>query len=78
MSNKPALSSNQVIKILEKRFNFYISSQKGSHIKMQNNDSDNQKVTIVPNHKEIAYGTLKGILKLAQIQEKEFWQKYYE
>jgi predicted RNA binding protein YcfA (HicA-like mRNA interferase family) len=31
--------------------------------------------TIVPLHKELAPGTLKGVLKLAQIEEKDFWSK---
>jgi hypothetical protein len=31
--------------------------------------------TIVPLHKEPAPGTLKGVLKLAQIEEKDFCSK---
>lgn len=34
-------------------------------------------ITIVPLHKELAPGTIKGILKLAQIEEKDFWRKVW-
>jgi len=32
-------------------------------------------ITIIPLHKELTTGTLKGVLKLAQINEKDFWEK---
>ncbi|TSD03638.1 MAG: hypothetical protein Greene071436_281, partial [Parcubacteria group bacterium Greene0714_36] len=31
-------------------------------------------VTIVPLHKELAPGTLKGVLDLAQVDNREFWK----
>ena len=31
--------------------------------------------TVVPLHKELAPGTLKGVLDLAQVNEKDFWDK---
>jgi len=65
------ISGKKLIHILEKHFNFDQVSQKGSHIKLKNKT----KGTIVPNHKEIAYGTFKSILDLAEISEKEFYKK---
>ncbi|MEK7172957.1 MAG: type II toxin-antitoxin system HicA family toxin, partial [Patescibacteria group bacterium] len=56
-------------------FGFYFVSQKGSHIKLVKKDSSQKITTIVPNHKELALGTLKGVLKLAQIEENEFRKK---
>ncbi|TSC93800.1 MAG: hypothetical protein CEN87_750 [Parcubacteria group bacterium Licking1014_1] len=32
-------------------------------------------ITIIPLHKELLQGTLKGILKLARIEEKDFREK---
>ncbi len=65
-------SGREVIKILCKRFDFFVVSQKGSHIKLRKIASGKVFTTIVPVHKEIARGTLKGILELAEIDEHEF------
>lgn len=65
-------SGKQVIRILEKHFAFTIVSQKGSHIKMQKSLDDKTITTIVPNHKELLQGTLKGVLDLAEIDKKDF------
>lgn len=78
MRDKPQISAKKIIKILEKKFGFFPISQKGSHIKMKKKEIDKEKVTIVPNHKELARGTVKGILELAEISEENFWKKYYE
>lgn len=64
------LSPNEVIKEL-KKFNFKYVSQKGSHIKYINGD----RVVIIPNHSEVAKGTLKSILTMANIPLDEFIDK---
>jgi len=69
------LSGKQVIKILCREFGFYFISQKGSHVKLKKRVSGQEIITIIPLHKELAVGTLKGILDLAQINEKVFWKK---
>jgi len=66
-----------VIKILTKKFGFEVSRQKGSNIVFRRFQGGRKIVTVVPNHKEIAIGTLRGILKLAQISPKEFLEKYH-
>ena len=66
-SKYPVLSPNEVIKVLEK-FNFKYVSQKGSHIKYSNGD----RIVIIPNHSEVAKGTLKSILSMANIPLDEF------
>jgi predicted RNA binding protein YcfA (HicA-like mRNA interferase family) len=71
------LSGRQVIKILCKNFGFYFISQKGSHVKLKKQVDKQEIITIVPLHKELAPGTIKGILKLAQIEEKDFWRKVW-
>jgi predicted RNA binding protein YcfA (HicA-like mRNA interferase family) len=66
-------SGKFVINILEKFFNFQTVSQKGSHLKLERINSDNSKnITIVPNHKELAIGTVNSVLKLANVKKEEF------
>ena len=69
------LSAKIVIKILCKKFGFSFVSQKGSHIKLEKMVHGKQIITIIPNYKELSNGTLKGILGLAEITEKEFREK---
>jgi len=69
------LSAKLVIKILCKEFGFYFNSQKGSHVKLCKKENSTEIITIVPLKKELLEGTLKGILKLARVEEKEFREK---
>ena len=65
------LSGKDVIAILSS-FGFSVVGQKGSHVKLRKNLGSKIVTTIVPLHRELAHGTLKGILELAEIDEKEF------
>ena len=69
-SKYPVLTPKEIIDTL-KKFNFYFVSQKGSHMKYSNG----KRITIVPNHDEVAKGTLKSILELADISLEEFLNK---
>lgn len=69
------LSGRQVIKILCREFGFYFISQKGSHVKLRKKIGGREITTIIPLHKELTLGTLKGILELAEVNENDFWQK---
>ena len=66
-SKYPVLSPKEIIKVLEK-CGFEFVSQKGSHMKYAHND----KIVIIPNHSEVAKGTLKSILSMAHIDIDEF------
>ena len=66
----PVLTPKEVIKTLEK-FGFVYVSQKGSHIKYSNGD----RVVIIPNHSEVAKGTLKSILSMSNIHLDDFISK---
>ena len=66
-SKYPVLSPDDVIKVLEK-CGFYFVSQKGSHKKYSNGS----RTVIIPDHYEIARGTLKSILAMADIPLDEF------
>jgi len=65
-------SGKQIIKILCRKFGFYFVSQKGSHVKLRKISGGKTTTTIVPSHKELAVGTLKGVLDLARIEIKDF------
>ena len=72
MSRLPVLSADDAIKIL-KKFGFRIVRQSGSHIHLWNEDR-NLLVT-VPNHPELAKGTLLSIIKQAKLERDEFLAK---
>lgn len=70
MSPKPALiSGRKLVKVFEK-IGYRKVSQKGSHIKMKNNETGS--VVIIPDHKELDRWTLKTILKQAEISDQDF------
>ena len=63
----PIISGQEILKILKKE-GFVFISQKGSHIKVRKQHPSAEKVTVVvPNHKTLKRGTLKAILKQADI-----------
>jgi len=69
MPKLPVLSARQVIKALE-RMGFRIIRQSGSHIHLWN---DQRRILVtVPNHKELAKGTLNGIIKQSKMERDEF------
>ncbi|MBT4936972.1 type II toxin-antitoxin system HicA family toxin [Candidatus Peregrinibacteria bacterium] len=70
LSQYKHLSGDKVVKILCKHFHFVVVSQKGSHVKLRND----YYTTIVPRHKELAYGTFTSILELAHIHQEEFYK----
>ena len=69
------ISGKQAIKILCREFGFCFVSQKGSHAKLKKRIVGREIVTIIPLHKELSPGTLRGVLDLAEIDEKDFWEK---
>ncbi len=66
------LSGKDVIRILCKEFGFNLVSQKGSHVKLRKTYRGRKIITIVPLHRELAQGTLRGILELAEIDFEDF------
>lgn len=70
------ISGKKVIKILCKEFDFNFVSQRGSHVKLKRGNISQEITTIVPLHKELTRGTFKGVLELAQIHEKDFWELF--
>ncbi len=68
MSRLRVVSGQEVIRALQK-IGYYVRDQKGSHIHMRH--PTRQPLTI-PNHKEIARGTLRQIIKDAGCTLEEF------
>lgn len=66
------LSAGDVCRILA-RHGFVRVRQTGSHIILRRELADGDSATVpVPNHREIARGTLKSIIALSGIDETEF------
>ncbi|MGA1840553.1 MAG: type II toxin-antitoxin system HicA family toxin [bacterium] len=70
MSKLPVISGRKVCKIL-KNFGYSIDHQTGSHIILRNESPPHRRLTI-PNHKEIAKGTFRSILRQAGLTLNEF------
>ena len=68
MKKLPRVSGQDCVKALEKA-GFYRRRQHGSHIIMRRDDSFSQLV--VPDHKELDRGTLRAILRQANITVNE-------
>ena len=76
MTKLRKLSGNELIKILCNKFGYKSIRQKGSHIILVKISEKGEKIgCVVPLHKELKIGTLKGILKQARISEEEL-EKY--
>ena len=65
-------SGAKVIKILISAFGLFEVSQKGSHVKLNGLRLGKNVVVIVPDHKELAHGTLRSILRQARVEYSEF------
>ena len=70
MSRLPVLSAKELIKALAK-LGYEIDHQTGSHIILRNSNYPFRRLTI-PNHKEIAKGTLRAIIRQAGLSLEEF------
>ena len=75
MSLLKKISGKECIKILCNKFGFSVIRQTGSHIILKKETSEGTIGTVVPNHHELKLGTLKGVLKLAKVEEEKF-RKY--
>ena len=71
MPKLPRLSGEQAIRALE-RLGFVRVRQHGSHVVLRKQLPEGDVGCVVPLHRELAVGTLSGILKLATVSSKEF------
>ena len=70
MPKLPIISGKEVVKVLSK-LGYSIDHQTGSHIILRNKEPPHRRLT-VPNHKEIAKGTLRAIIRQAGLTRQEF------
>ncbi len=66
------VSGQDAVKILCNKFGFQISGRSGSHVRLSKETAEGKVGTVVPMHSELKIGTLKSILKLANIEEEDF------
>jgi predicted RNA binding protein YcfA (HicA-like mRNA interferase family) len=69
MNKLPHISSRECVRALQK-IGFYVVRQKGSHIVMRRDNPYMQ--TVVPENKEIPPGTLRAILRDANLRVEQF------
>ena len=72
MSRLRKVSGREAVKIICNKFGFEIKGRSGSHVRLSKITPEGKIGTVIPMHKELKIGTLKGILRLAKISEEEF------
>ena len=70
MSKLPVVSGQDVIKALAK-IGYEFDHQRGSHVVLRQTFEPYRRIT-VPNHKEIAKGTLRKIIRDAGLSVEDF------
>jgi predicted RNA binding protein YcfA (HicA-like mRNA interferase family) len=64
----PTVSGQETVKALS-RLGFERVSQRGSHVKIRNQEG---RIAIIPMHSELARGTLRSILRQADVTPEAF------
>ena len=70
MTKLPVVSGQEAVRAFGK-IGYAIDHQTGSHIILRHKESPHRRLT-VPNHKEIAKGTLRSLVRQAGLTVKEF------
>ena len=73
MSRLRRVSGQEAIRALE-RLGFVQVRQRGSHVILKRRACEGEVGCVVPLHPELAIGTLRGILKQAQLTPEEFME----
>lgn len=71
MTKLPRISGHEAVRALE-RLGFKQVRQRGSHVFLRKSAPEGDVGVPVPLHRELATGTLRGILKLAKITPEDF------
>jgi predicted RNA binding protein YcfA (HicA-like mRNA interferase family) len=71
MPNLPVVSGEQAIRALE-RLGFRRVRQRGSHVVLRKDTPDGAVGCVIPLHRELALGTLRGILKQSKVTVADF------
>lgn len=70
MSALPTLSGREVVKAIGK-LGYVMDRQRGSHMILRQQTAPHRRLT-VPDHKEVAKGTLRAIIRQAGLTVNEF------
>jgi len=70
VSALPVVSGREVGKALDK-IGYVLDRQRGSHMILRQQTSPHRRLT-VPDHKEVAKGTLRGIIRQAGLTVQQF------
>jgi predicted RNA binding protein YcfA (HicA-like mRNA interferase family) len=69
MASLPSLSGREVVRVFES-FGWRVARQRGSHVIMT---KEGEIVTLsIPDHKDVARGTLRSLLRSANLTVDEF------
>ncbi|MCK4444868.1 MAG: type II toxin-antitoxin system HicA family toxin [Thermoplasmata archaeon] len=71
MTRLPVLPAREIIKAL-KEIGFSVVGQKGSHVRLKRETETETRIVVVPDHLEVAVGTLSSILRQAGLSRQEF------
>ena len=71
MPRLPRVSGQEAVRALE-RLGFVQVRQRGSHVMLKRQTPEGDIGCVVPLQRELALGTLRGILKQAQVTSEEF------
>jgi predicted RNA binding protein YcfA (HicA-like mRNA interferase family) len=66
LSKLPVVSGREIARVLTK-IGFAIVGRKGSHVRLKRRRGEEVLIVIVPMHRELARGTLKSILRQANL-----------
>jgi predicted RNA binding protein YcfA (HicA-like mRNA interferase family) len=70
VSALPVVSGGEVVKALRK-IGYVLDRQRGSHLILRQQTAPHRRLT-VPDHKEVAKGTLRAIVRQAGLTVEEF------
>jgi len=70
VSSLPVVSGRDVVTALEK-IGYVVDRQRGSHMILRQQDPPHRRLT-VPDHKEVAKGTLRAIIRQVGLTVEEF------
>jgi predicted RNA binding protein YcfA (HicA-like mRNA interferase family) len=66
LSKLPVVSGREIVRVLTK-IGFAMAGRKGSHVRLKRRRGEEVLIVIVPMHRELARGTLKSILRQANL-----------
>ena len=74
MPHHKPVSGDTAIKILCNNFGFSVAGHSGSHVRLSKVTADGKTGTVVPLHEELKPGTLRGALRLANVDIDKFYR----